>query len=162
MKPTAPVSYFSYICLAIYFSFGFLFRCIKPKYKNTLLRFILIYFIWHSIYQSITTCSRPRANFWCRYPKGIDNPFNTSGCEYLLYVCRRRLRVVAWFSYRFDNRGLITEGNTYRRCAACRCGTTPMGSQESLLRLPGRRVARRAGLVISTRIVYPGSGREDA
>ena len=44
----------------------------------------------------------------------------------------------------------------------CRCGTTPMGSQESLLRLPGRRVARRAGLVISTRIVYPGSGREDA
>ena len=41
-------------------------------------------------------------------------------------------------------------------------GTTPMGSLESLLRLPGCRVARRAGLVISTRIVYPGSGREDA
>ena len=37
-----------------------------------------------------------------------------------------------------------------------------MGSQESLLRLPGRGVARRAGLVDSTRIVYPGSGREDA
>ena len=44
----------------------------------------------------------------------------------------------------------------------CRCGTTPMGSQESLLRLPGHRVARRAGLVDSTRIVYPGSGHEDA
>ena len=44
----------------------------------------------------------------------------------------------------------------------CRYGTTPMGSQESLLRLPGRGVARRAGLVDSTRIVYPGSGRKDA
>ena len=44
----------------------------------------------------------------------------------------------------------------------CRCVTTPMGSQESLLRLLGRRVARRAGLVDSTRIVYPGSGHKDA
>ena len=40
--------------------------------------------------------------------------------------------------------------------------TTPMGSQESLLRLLGRWVARRAGSVASTRTVYPGSGREDA
>ncbi|XBH74678.1 hypothetical protein VPH35_101579 [Triticum aestivum] len=40
--------------------------------------------------------------------------------------------------------------------------TTPMGSQESLLRLAGRGVVRRAGLTGSTRIVYPGSGREDA
>ena len=42
----------------------------------------------------------------------------------------------------------------------CRCGTTPMGSQESLLRLPGRGVARRAGLVDSTGF-YPGSGPLD-
>ena len=40
--------------------------------------------------------------------------------------------------------------------------TTPMGSQESLLRLAGRGVVRRAGLAGSTQIVYPGSGREDA
>ena len=40
--------------------------------------------------------------------------------------------------------------------------TTPMGSQESLLWLLGRGVVRRAGLTVSTRIVYPGSGREDA
>ena len=33
-----------------------------------------------------------------RYPKGIDNPFYTSGCEYLLFVCRGCLRCVAWFS----------------------------------------------------------------
>ena len=46
------------------------------------------------------------------YPKGIDNPFNTSGCEYLLFVCRGCLRGVTRFSYWFDNLGLITEGNT--------------------------------------------------
>ena len=53
-----------------------------------------------------------------RTPEGIDNPFNTSGCEYLLFMCRCCLRSVAWFSYWFDNLGLITEGNTYRRYAA--------------------------------------------
>ena len=31
VKPMAPGSSFSYICLAIYFSFAFLFRSIKPK-----------------------------------------------------------------------------------------------------------------------------------
>ena len=50
--------------------------------------------------------------------KGIDNPFNTSGCEYLLFVCRCCLRGVRRFSYWFDNLGLITEGNTYRRYTA--------------------------------------------
>ena len=41
-------------------------------------------------------------------------------------------------------------------------GTTPMGSQESLLWLAGRGVVRRADLTGSTQFVYPGSGREDA
>ena len=45
--------------------------------------------------------------------KGIDNPFNTSGCEWLLFVCRGCLRCVAWFSYWFGNLGFISEGNTY-------------------------------------------------
>ena len=53
-----------------------------------------------------------------RYSEGIDNPFNTSGCEVLLSVCRGCLCCVAWFSYWFDNLGFISEGNTYRRCAA--------------------------------------------
>ena len=57
-------------------------------------------------------------HFWRRYPKGVDNPFNTSGWEDLLSVCRSCLRCVAWFSYWFDNLGFISEGNTYRRCAA--------------------------------------------
>ena len=71
-----------------------------------------------SIIQSITTLSPVTRCFWHRYPKGIDNPFNTSGCEVLLFVCRGCLCCVAWFSYWFDNFGFISEGNTYRRCAA--------------------------------------------
>ena len=78
VKPTAPGSYFSYICLGMYFSFAFLYRSIKPKIQKY---FATLYFICDLLFQSIT-------NFWHRYPKGIDNPFNTSGCEDLLFVCR--------------------------------------------------------------------------
>ena len=90
--------------------FALIFRSIKPKIQKYL---VALYFIWRPIYQIITTSSRLFANFWRRYPKGIDNPFNTSGCEYLLFVCRCCLHSVAWFSYWFNNLGLITEGNTY-------------------------------------------------
>ena len=58
----------------------------------------------------------------CRFPVPLPErgwqTFNTPGCEYLLFVSRSCLRCVAWFSYWFDNLGLITEGNTYRCCAA--------------------------------------------
>lgn len=50
--------------------------------------------------------------------KGIDNPFDMSGCEDMLSVGRGCLRCVAWFSYWFDKLGFISEGNTYRRCDA--------------------------------------------
>ena len=41
--------------------------------------------------------------------------------------------------------------------------TTPMGSLGSLFAIVGgREVVERAGLEASMRIVYPGSGREDA
>ena len=33
-------------------------------------------------------------------------------------MCRGCLRCVSWFSYWFDNLGFISEGNTYRCCAA--------------------------------------------
>ena len=113
VKSTAPGSLLYHICLRNLFLFAFIFRFIKnPKIS----RWILFTFI--CIYQFITTFSRPFANFWRRYPKGIDNPFNTSGCEYLLFVCMCCLCSVAWFSYWFDNLGLITMGNTYRSCAA--------------------------------------------
>ena len=72
--------------------------------------FAALYFICDIFIKSITTLSCPLANFWRHYPKGIDNPFNTSGCEYFLFVCRSYLCCVAWFSYWFDNLGLITGG----------------------------------------------------
>ena len=93
--------------LAIYFSFAFLFRSIKPKIQKY---FAALYFICDLLFQSTTI-------FWHRYPKGIDNPCNTSGCEVLLFVCRCCLSCIAWFFYWFDNLGFITEGNTYLRCA---------------------------------------------
>ena len=97
VKPMAPGSLSHIICLCdvlLFASFYFVFYC-------------------DLFIQTITILSHHRANFWRRCPKGIDNPFNTSGCEYLLFVCRSCLR-----SYWFDNLGFFTEGNTYRRYAA--------------------------------------------
>ena len=138
----APVSLSHIICLCDLFSFAFIFRSINPKTQKY---FAALYFICDLFIQSITTFSRPRTNFWHRYPKGIDNPFNTSGCEKLLFVCRCCLRCVAWFSYWFDNLGFITEGNTYRCCAASSLplwGNTDIASsryqREFLAPLPGK------------------------
>ena len=36
----------------------------------------------------------------------------------IFVLCEGLFTCVAWFSYWFDNLGLITEGNTYRSCAA--------------------------------------------
>ena len=85
VKSTAPGSLLYYIFLCDLFLFAFIFRSIKPKIQKYL---DALYFIWRPIYQFITTFWRPFANFWRRCPKGIDNPFNTLGCEYLLFVCR--------------------------------------------------------------------------
>ena len=103
-----PRVFFLIYLLAIYFSFAFLFRSIKTKIQKY---FTALHFICNLLFQSTTI-------FWHRYPKGIDNPFNTSGCEVLLFVCRCCLRCVAWFSYWFDYLGFFTKGNTYRHCAA--------------------------------------------
>ena len=115
VKSTAPGSLLYYICLHDLFSFAFIFISIKLKIQKY---FAALYFICNLFIQSITSFSCPRTNFGRRYPKVIDNPFNTSGCKYLFFVCRSCLCGVAWFSYWFDNLGLITEGNTYRCCAA--------------------------------------------
>ena len=115
VKPTGPGSLSRILAFAIYFYLPFIFRSTNPKIQKY---FAALYSIYDLFIQSITTLSRLRTNFWRRYPKGIDNPFNTSGCEVLLFVCRGCLRCVAWFSYWFNNLGLFTEGNTYRRCVA--------------------------------------------
>ena len=85
------------------------------EYKNTLLQFIIIYFISHSCEIYLSNLLQFYLSF---YPWEIDNPSLTSGCKYLFFVCRYHLHSVAWFSYWFDNLGLITEGNTYRSCVA--------------------------------------------
>ena len=80
----------------------------------------LFYFVFirDPFIQSIIFLSRQLDNFWHRYLKGNDNPFNTLGCKYLFFVCRYHLCSVAWFSYLFDNLDFITDRNTYRSCAA--------------------------------------------
>ena len=114
VKSTAPESLLYYICLHDLFLFAFILRSINPKTQKY---FFALYFICDLFIQSITTFLPSHTNFWRCYPKGIDNPFNTSGCKYLFFVCRYHLHSVSWFSYWFDNLCLITEGNTYRRCA---------------------------------------------
>ena len=115
-----PGSSFSYICLAIYFSFAFLIWSIKPKKIQNYLAVFYLYLFYLafdlSIYYNLSHVRLPILRR--RTLEGIDNPFNTSGCEWLLFVCRGCLRCVAWFSYWFNNLGFISEGNTYRRCAA--------------------------------------------
>ena len=50
--------------------------------------------------------------------KGLTTPL-TCRVARIFYLCAGVfLRCVAWFSYWFDNLGFISEGNTYRRCAA--------------------------------------------
>ena len=121
VKPTAPGSLLYYICVPTYyllwdlFLFAFIFRSINPKIPKYLLQFLFIYFISRSREIYLSNLLQFYLSF---YPWGIDNPSLTSGCKYLFFVCRCCLRGVAWFSYWFDNLGLITEGNTYRCYAA--------------------------------------------
>ena len=115
MKPTSPGSLSDIICLRDLFYLPFIFRSTKPKIQKYL---AAIYFIWRSIYQYLQFSHVRFPILGSRYPKGIDNPFYTSGCEYLSFVCRGCLRCVAWFSYWFDNLGFITDENTYHHCAA--------------------------------------------
>ena len=115
VKSTGPGSLLYYICLCDLFYLLLFSYLLNQKYKKY---FASLYFSCDLFIQSITTFSRRRTKFWRRYPKGIDNPFNTSGCEDLLSVCKGCLHCVAWFSYWIDNLGFTSEGNTYRCCAA--------------------------------------------
>ena len=119
MKPMPLESLRYYICFCDLFSFAFIFRSIKSKIQKYLAAFYfyLFYLAFDlSIYYKFTSRHLPILRR--RTPEGIDSPFNTSGCEDLLSVCRGCLHCVAWFSYWFDNLGFISEGNTYCRCAA--------------------------------------------
>ena len=111
VKSTAPGSLLYYICHRDLFLFAFIFRSIFTKTKKYL---AALYFILHlfAIYLS---------NLSYFYPVNSTISGTVTrkrGCKYLFFVWRYRLRSVAWFSYWFDDLGVITEGNTYRRCAA--------------------------------------------
>ena len=112
MKPTAPGSLSHIICLCDLFSFPFIFRSIKPKIQNTLLQF----FIWVLFIQSIITFFPSQTNFSHRTQKGLTTPL-TRRVAKICYLCAGAV-YVAWFSHWFDNLGFISEGNTYRCCAA--------------------------------------------
>ena len=104
-----------YIYLRDLFLFAFIFRSINPKTQKYLAA-IFIYLFYLAFPRNLFIQSTTILPIF--YLGGIDNPSFTSGCKYLFFVCRYRSRSVAWFSYWFDNLVLITEGNTYRRCAA--------------------------------------------
>ena len=94
MKPTALRSPFSYICLRSTFPLHLFLDLLNQKYKNTLLQFILIYFIWRLIYQSTTNLSHVRLPILRRRtPEGIDNPFNTLVAR-CCYLCAGAINVV--------------------------------------------------------------------
>ena len=112
VKSRAPGSLSHIIFLCDLLLFAFIFRSINPKTQKY---FTALYFIYDLFIQSIIIFSHPHTNFWHRYLKGIDNPFNMSGCEELLSVCRGYLRCVAWFSYWFDNLGFVGERSNFKK-----------------------------------------------
>ena len=113
------VSFSYYLPLRSTFPLLLFFISIKPKIQKYLAVFYsYLFYLAFDLLIYYNFISRPLPILRRRTPEGIDNPFNTSGCEDLLSVCRGCLRCVAWFSYWFDNLGFISEGNTYRRCVA--------------------------------------------
>ena len=90
MKPTAPGSLSHIFAFAIYFSFAFIFRSIKPKIQKY---FAALYFICDLFIQSITTFSRPRTVSGAVTRKGLTTPLTcrvASGC----YLCAGAVYVV--------------------------------------------------------------------
>ena len=99
VKPTAPGSVSHIFAFAIYFLFAFIFRSTKPKTQK---HFAVIYsYLFYlafdlSIYYNLFTSV-------CQFMASLpERDFNTSGCEWLLFVWRGCLHCVAWFSYWFD------------------------------------------------------------
>ena len=116
VKCTAPrvysLSYFPFRSIFICFCFQ-IYYSKNPKISCYILFVIYLILRLHEIY--LSNLLQTNLPF---YPWGIDNPSYTSSCKYLLFVRRYHLHSVAWFSYWIGNLGFITEGNTYRSCAA--------------------------------------------
>ena len=108
VKSTAPGSLLYHICLRDLFLFTFIFRSINPKSQNYLAIYCYLFYLAFPLelfIQSTTILSM--------FLPGRDwQPLLHVGSKYLFFVCRYHLHSVVWFSYWFDNLGLITEGNT--------------------------------------------------
>ena len=81
---------FSYIAFAIYFSFAFIFRAIKPKIQKYLAAF---YFVCDLFIQSITTFSRPHAISGTVTQKGLTTPL-TRRVARCCYLCGGAVYIV--------------------------------------------------------------------
>ena len=115
VKSTAPGFLIYYICIHGLFLFAFIFRSINPKIQKYLAT-IFIYLFYLAFPRDLFIHSTTILPIFI--PVRDWQPLSYVGCKYLFFVCRGCLHGVAWFSYWFDNLGLITEGNTYRYCAA--------------------------------------------
>ena len=115
VKSTAPGSLLYHMCLRDLFLFAFIFRSINPKNQKYL---AAIY--WYLFYLTFprNLFIQSTTKFTYLSPGRDWQPSFTSGCKYLFFVCRCHSCSVVWFSHWFDNLRLITEGNTYRSCAA--------------------------------------------
>jgi len=81
------VSFSYYLPLRPTFSLHFFSDLLNQKYKNTLLQFILIYFIWCLIYQSTTNLSQVRLPILRRRTRnGLTTPF-TRRVVRICYQC---------------------------------------------------------------------------
>ena len=94
VKPTAPGSLFIIFAFAIYFPLLLFSDILNQKHKNTSLRFILIYFIWRSIYQSTTILSHVCLPILRRRTrKGLTTPL-TRRIASICYFCAGVVYVV--------------------------------------------------------------------
>ena len=90
VKPTAPGSSFSYICLCGIFLFAFIFRSTKPKTQKYL---AAIYFIWRSICQYLQLYLPPHTVCSTVTRKGLTTPL-TCRVVRCCYLCAGAVYVV--------------------------------------------------------------------
>ena len=94
VKPTAPGSSFSYICLCDLVLFAFIFRSINPK---TWKYVVALYFICDLFIQSITTLSRYAPITGTITQKGLTTPL-TRRVARICYLCAGAVYVVLFGS----------------------------------------------------------------
>ena len=90
VKPISPGSLSHIFSFAIYLSYAFIFRTIKPKIQKY---FSALYFICDLFIQSVTTFSRPRTVWGAVTRKGLTTPLTrqvASGC----YLCAGAVYIV--------------------------------------------------------------------